>query len=204
MVLRRLQAMHVLKANEAMLTMTTFPRSAQISQTPFLIRSSLGCPKFTEPVYEPSPGADISKSLFFPDEAINKHPRSIQFSVVILMICSFPALTANIRRRRGRKVIINVPSQRAVFLCPLTNVQFSKTKIHHRHSSKKQHRTSIVSNDAQFQRLTLTKGIPMTPRVLTLHYLITFIWMRWASAWGTLVYKSLSKQGSNDHFVPLV
>jgi hypothetical protein len=58
----------------------------------------LGCPGFTYPVYMPSPGGDISKSLFFPDEAINEHPR-------------FPILTANIRRRRGSKVAINVPSK---------------------------------------------------------------------------------------------
>ena len=37
-----------------------------------------------------------SKSLFLPDEIINKHVR-------------FPTLTANIRRRRGEKVAINIP-----------------------------------------------------------------------------------------------
>lgn len=37
-----------------------------------------------------------SKSLFLPDEIINKHVR-------------FPTLTANIRRRRGQKVAINIP-----------------------------------------------------------------------------------------------
>ncbi|KAM9889314.1 hypothetical protein OXX69_012877, partial [Metschnikowia pulcherrima] len=37
-----------------------------------------------------------SQSLFLPDEIINRHAR-------------FPTLTANIRKRRGRKVAINLP-----------------------------------------------------------------------------------------------
>lgn len=36
----------------------------------------LGCPGFTLPEYKPTPvEGGASKSLFFPDEAINKHPR---------------------------------------------------------------------------------------------------------------------------------
>lgn len=36
----------------------------------------LGCPGFTLPEYKPNPVEEgASKSLFFPDEAINKHPR---------------------------------------------------------------------------------------------------------------------------------
>lgn len=36
----------------------------------------LGCPGFTLPEFKPSPvEGGASKSLFFPDEAINKHPR---------------------------------------------------------------------------------------------------------------------------------
>lgn len=42
------------------------------------------------------PKGCASKSLFLPDEIINKHVR-------------FPTLTANIRRRRGQKVAINIP-----------------------------------------------------------------------------------------------
>ncbi|ELV11968.1 Glutamate--cysteine ligase catalytic subunit [Tupaia chinensis] len=57
----------------------------------------LGCPGFTLPEYKPNPvEGGASKSLFFPDEAINKHPR-------------FGTLTRNIRHRRGEKVVINVP-----------------------------------------------------------------------------------------------
>lgn len=36
----------------------------------------LGCPGFTKPEYRPTPvEKGVSKSLFFPDEAINHHPR---------------------------------------------------------------------------------------------------------------------------------
>ena len=38
--------------------------------------SRLGCPGFTKPEYRPTPvEAGVSRSLFFPDEAINTHPR---------------------------------------------------------------------------------------------------------------------------------
>uniref|UniRef100_A0A8C5WX57 Glutamate--cysteine ligase n=1 Tax=Laticauda laticaudata TaxID=8630 RepID=A0A8C5WX57_LATLA len=81
---RRQEAASVLKKDEAVCTVTSFPR--------------LGCPGFTIPEYHPTPiEMGASKSLFFPDEAINKHPR-------------FSTLTRNIRHRRGEKVIINVPS----------------------------------------------------------------------------------------------
>ncbi|KAM4903171.1 glutamate--cysteine ligase catalytic subunit isoform 4-T4 [Sylvia borin] len=80
---RRQEAASMLKENEAVCTVTSFPR--------------LGCPGFTLPEYKPTPVEEgASKSLFFPDEAINKHPR-------------FSTLTRNIRHRRGEKVVINVP-----------------------------------------------------------------------------------------------
>ncbi|XP_050806708.1 glutamate--cysteine ligase catalytic subunit isoform X1 [Gopherus flavomarginatus] len=80
---RRQEAASVLKEDEALCTVTSFPR--------------LGCPGFTLPECEPTPvEGGASKSLFFPDEAINKHPR-------------FSTLTRNIRHRRGEKVVINVP-----------------------------------------------------------------------------------------------
>ncbi|XP_058518078.1 glutamate--cysteine ligase catalytic subunit isoform X3 [Ochotona princeps] len=80
---RRKEATSVLGENQALCTITSFPR--------------LGCPGFTLPEYKPSPvEGGASKSLFFPDEAINKHPR-------------FSTLTRNIRHRRGEKVAINVP-----------------------------------------------------------------------------------------------
>uniref|UniRef100_A0A8C8S765 Glutamate--cysteine ligase n=1 Tax=Pelusios castaneus TaxID=367368 RepID=A0A8C8S765_9SAUR len=80
---RRQEAASVLKENEALCTVTSFPR--------------LGCPGFTLPECEPTPvEGGASKSLFFPDEGINKHPR-------------FSTLTRNIRHRRGEKVVINVP-----------------------------------------------------------------------------------------------
>uniref|UniRef100_A0A667Y2S8 Glutamate--cysteine ligase n=1 Tax=Myripristis murdjan TaxID=586833 RepID=A0A667Y2S8_9TELE len=80
---RRREASSVLNENETLCTITSFPR--------------LGCPGFTQPEYQPTPvEKGVSKSLFFPDEAINRHPR-------------FSTLTRNIRHRRGEKVVINVP-----------------------------------------------------------------------------------------------
>ncbi|XP_077468568.1 glutamate--cysteine ligase catalytic subunit isoform X2 [Stigmatopora argus] len=80
---RRREASSVLNQNEILCTITSFPR--------------LGCPGFTQPEYPPTPvESGVSKSLFFPDEAINRHPR-------------FSTLTRNIRHRRGEKVAINVP-----------------------------------------------------------------------------------------------
>uniref|UniRef100_A0A1A8CB82 Glutamate--cysteine ligase n=1 Tax=Nothobranchius kadleci TaxID=1051664 RepID=A0A1A8CB82_NOTKA len=80
---RRLEASSVLSQNQTLCTITSFPR--------------LGCPGFTKPEYRPTPvEKGVSKSLFFPDEAINGHPR-------------FSTLTRNIRHRRGEKVVINVP-----------------------------------------------------------------------------------------------
>uniref|UniRef100_A0A914V6Y5 Glutamate--cysteine ligase n=1 Tax=Plectus sambesii TaxID=2011161 RepID=A0A914V6Y5_9BILA len=59
----------------------------------------LGCPDFTFPHADPTPQDPnaVSRSLFYPDEAIfGGHPR-------------FKNLTKNIRNRRGSKVAINVP-----------------------------------------------------------------------------------------------
>uniref|UniRef100_A0A3P9B826 Glutamate--cysteine ligase n=1 Tax=Maylandia zebra TaxID=106582 RepID=A0A3P9B826_9CICH len=80
---RRREASSVLNPRETLCTVTAFPR--------------LGCPGFTKPEYRPTPvETGVSKSLFFPDEAINRHPR-------------FSTLTRNIRHRREEKVVINVP-----------------------------------------------------------------------------------------------
>ncbi|XP_075718072.1 glutamate--cysteine ligase catalytic subunit [Rhinoderma darwinii] len=80
---RRQEASSLLSNNVSICTITSFPR--------------LGCPGFTLPEFQPTPVEQgASKSLFFPDEAINKHPR-------------FSTLTRNIRHRRGEKVAINVP-----------------------------------------------------------------------------------------------
>uniref|UniRef100_A0A673B243 Glutamate--cysteine ligase n=1 Tax=Sphaeramia orbicularis TaxID=375764 RepID=A0A673B243_9TELE len=82
---RRREASSVLNHNETLCTITSFPR--------------LGCPGFTKPECRPTPvEKGVSKSLFFPDEAINRHPR-------------FSTLTRNVRHRRGEKVVINVTFQ---------------------------------------------------------------------------------------------
>ncbi|KAG7195338.1 uncharacterized protein KQ657_003866 [Scheffersomyces spartinae] len=79
------------------LTLTTFPR--------------MGCGIFTSPPSKPNGPA--SQSLFLPDEIINRHVR-------------FPTLTANIRRRKGRKVAINLP------LYPDINTKLIDDSIPHR------------------------------------------------------------------------
>ncbi|OCH87055.1 glutamate-cysteine ligase catalytic subunit [Obba rivulosa] len=79
---RRNLARKYLKPNEIPFTLTSFPR--------------LGVPGvFTEPYCDPR-DAVSSHSLFLPEEITNPHAR-------------FPTLTANIRRRRGSKVAINLP-----------------------------------------------------------------------------------------------
>ncbi|TBU33641.1 glutamate-cysteine ligase catalytic subunit [Dichomitus squalens] len=79
---RRHLARKHLKSTEVPFTMTSFPR--------------LGIPGvFTEPYFDPA-DAVSSHSLFLPEEITNPHAR-------------FPTLTANIRRRRGSKVAINLP-----------------------------------------------------------------------------------------------
>ncbi|GAA5874509.1 hypothetical protein JCM3774_005742 [Rhodotorula dairenensis] len=78
---RRKLAKSRMKSHEVPLTLTSFPR--------------LGAPGiFTDPYYPP--GGGVARSLFLPDEVTNEHVR-------------FPTLTANIRRRRGSKVAINMP-----------------------------------------------------------------------------------------------
>lgn len=99
MAKRRREASSVLDHNQTLCTITSFPRyftpsllhcSAHI-HFHFLLylkiiynskwscfgwRCRLGCPGFTKPEYRPSPvDSGVAKSLFFPDEAINKHPR---------------------------------------------------------------------------------------------------------------------------------
>lgn len=57
----------------------------------------LGCPDFTDPPTKPTPEEGVTRSLFFPDDAIfSNHPR-------------FKNLSRNIRERRGEKVAINLP-----------------------------------------------------------------------------------------------
>lgn len=80
MIKRRVLSQAQLPQNIRPLTLTTFPR--------------MGCKNFTSP--EAKPIGPASQSLFLPDEIINRHAR-------------FPTLTANIRKRRGCKVVMNLP-----------------------------------------------------------------------------------------------
>ncbi|KAI8374809.1 glutamate-cysteine ligase-domain-containing protein [Blakeslea trispora] len=80
MKLRRKMAHAAMNSDERAVTLVNYPR--------------LGCPHESYPDHEPNGKA--CQSLFVPDEIINPHAR-------------FPTLTANIRRRRGSKVQINMP-----------------------------------------------------------------------------------------------
>ncbi|CAG9859161.1 unnamed protein product [Phyllotreta striolata] len=80
---RRKEVTELLNSDEAILSITSFPR--------------LGSEDFTYPPTKPTPDQGATRSLFFPDEAIyNGHPR-------------FKTLSRNIRMRRGEKVAINLP-----------------------------------------------------------------------------------------------
>lgn len=83
MQLRRQEIQELLHDGEQLMSITSFPR--------------LGCPGFTYPVFHAKPKTSVSGSLFFPDEGIFPgHPR-------------YRTLVQNIRARRGRKVILNIP-----------------------------------------------------------------------------------------------
>lgn len=83
MKIRREEVQSVLDPDEVVMSITNYPR--------------LGCPDFTFPPAKPQPETSASGSLFFPDEAIYAgHPR-------------FKTLVKNIRSRRRRKVVINLP-----------------------------------------------------------------------------------------------
>uniref|UniRef100_H2Z546 Glutamate--cysteine ligase n=1 Tax=Ciona savignyi TaxID=51511 RepID=H2Z546_CIOSA len=84
MKMRRKEVQELLNDDEQIVSLTVFPR--------------LGCIDFTYPPHKiTGPESNpVSRSLFFPDEAITSHPR-------------FPLLTQNIRLRRGKKIAINIP-----------------------------------------------------------------------------------------------
>lgn len=85
MIRRRKQVEAKLRDDELLVSYSTFPR--------------LGCEKFTIPEYvitDPVTDNPATQSEFFPDGAINSHPR-------------FATLSRNIRQRRGKKVAINIP-----------------------------------------------------------------------------------------------
>ncbi|ORZ19825.1 glutamate-cysteine ligase-domain-containing protein [Absidia repens] len=77
---RRILANSAMHPGDVPLTLVNYPR--------------LGCPDELIPPHEPD--GQACQSMFVPDEIINPHAR-------------FPTLTANIRRRRGSKVEINMP-----------------------------------------------------------------------------------------------
>lgn len=83
MKLRRDEVQSMLLANEHIVSLTSFPR--------------LGCPDSIYPPTTFKPSETVTGSLFLPDQVIfDGHPR-------------FLTLVRNIRSRRGRKVVINLP-----------------------------------------------------------------------------------------------
>uniref|UniRef100_H2Z547 Glutamate--cysteine ligase n=1 Tax=Ciona savignyi TaxID=51511 RepID=H2Z547_CIOSA len=84
MKMRRKEVQELLNDDEQIVSLTVFPR--------------LGCIDFTYPPHKiTGPESNpVSRSLFFPDEAITSHPR-------------FPYVFSNIRLRRGKKIAINIP-----------------------------------------------------------------------------------------------
>jgi glutamate--cysteine ligase catalytic subunit len=80
---RRDQVERLLDRDEHILAITVFPR--------------IGCTTFTWPLLSPTPECGITRSLFYPDQAIyNGHPR-------------FVTISSNIRNRRNSKVQIYLP-----------------------------------------------------------------------------------------------
>jgi glutamate--cysteine ligase catalytic subunit len=85
--------------HEVPVTLTSFPR--------------LGVKGvFLDPHHEPN--GEASQSLFLPDQIINPHVRFpygplFCMNVYLLTLCAFSTLAANIRRRRGSKVAMNMP-----------------------------------------------------------------------------------------------
>ncbi|EGC38811.1 hypothetical protein DICPUDRAFT_96768 [Dictyostelium purpureum] len=86
LVKRRESVQRYLKPEESILTVTCYPR--------------MGCKGFTEPQAEVK--GPVAESQFLPDMVINPHFR-------------FSTLTANIRKRRGSNVSINIPMFKDTF-----------------------------------------------------------------------------------------
>lgn len=85
---RRAEVSALLGPDEEIMCITVFPR--------------LGCDAFTHPSYKPSLDSVVMPSLFVPEQMIyQSHPR-------------FGTLARNIRMRRGKRVVINVPIFRDV------------------------------------------------------------------------------------------
>eukprot|EP01133_Synstelium_polycarpum_P004382 gene4382-5127_t len=91
---RRNSVKALLKENEMIITLSAFPR--------------MGVSDFTEP--SGTPRGVVAESQFLPDTVINPHFR-------------FSTLTANIRQRRGKNVVINIPMFRDTNTLPYVDQQ---------------------------------------------------------------------------------
>ena len=84
MLTRRNQALKVLNEQEKIITMTHFPL--------------IGCKRFTKPAYDvrPENNDKMTKSIFFPSQAMSRHPRH-------------KAFTKALYKRKGKKLTGNIP-----------------------------------------------------------------------------------------------
>ena len=198
---RRRQVEEKLNPDEYLISYSTFPR--------------LGCPLFTSPEYtinDPVRDNPLTESEFFPEGAINRHPR-------------FGTLARNIRNRRGRKVEINVP----IF-------QDSKTKLPYlddvkTDESKKAQKENFIYMDAMgfgmgnsclqvtFQASSIDEAlhlydqlIPLTPVMLALSAaspifrgILADVDTRWAVISASVDCRTLEENGTkplkNDRFI---
>ncbi|GFS51864.1 glutamate--cysteine ligase catalytic subunit [Trichonephila inaurata madagascariensis] len=129
---RRFEAEELLESDETLLCLTSFPR--------------LGCPDFTFPSAKLNPKESALRSLFFPDEAVfGGHPR-------------FKTLARNIRQRRNKKVIINVPnidhllSQHIAHLFIRDPITLFSEKINQNDDEDSDHFENIQSTNWQTMR----------------------------------------------------
>ena len=107
---RRQMLLNKLPKGVVPLTLVNFPRMGSIDP-------KTGQSDFTIPPCVPR--GPVSHSLFVPDNCINPHPR-------------FGTLTANIRKRRGKKVSIRVPLyvDAKTRIDPVLNIDFSAQNRH--------------------------------------------------------------------------
>ncbi|CAH1117918.1 unnamed protein product [Phaedon cochleariae] len=99
---RREEVSQLLKPDEVVMSITSFPR--------------LGCGDFTDPPSKPNPKSGETRSIFLPDETVNQgHPR-------------FLGLARNIRERRGDTPSINIP----VFRDTNTKIPIDDTQTYYK------------------------------------------------------------------------
>jgi len=115
---RRKEITSLLESDEAIISLTTFPRH--------------GCEDFTFPKHSVDLSKSLIQSIFIPERAINhSHPR-------------FKTLSLNINARRGRKVIINIP----IFKDTKTPDPFIEKYLHYHKETEQASKPNFIYMDA--------------------------------------------------------